>query len=142
MTSDERIPAFILRLNEAWQAGRFDELADFYHPDVVLLPPDAGEPIRGREAVVGSYREFAEAATLIEFQVTGMDVFEFTESGGSSVCHMRFEIEYQTEGQRFRESGLEVYAMCETSESTQPIILWRSQAVLDAEEIVPSAASD
>jgi ketosteroid isomerase-like protein len=142
MTSDERIRALILRLNEAWQAGRFNELADFYHPDVVLLPPDAGEPIRGRAAVVASYREFAEAATLIEFQVTGMDVFEFSGSGGSSVCHMRFEIEYETAGQRFRESGLEVYVMSETSDSTQPVILWRSQAVLDAEEIVPTAALD
>ena len=59
----ERIRKFLLDLQRCWSAGNSEDLPGFYHPDVVLLPPDLGAPIRGRDAVVASYREFLDAAT-------------------------------------------------------------------------------
>ena len=53
---------FLLALNDCWQRGDLEALESFYHPDVVLLPPDLGQPICGREAVVASYLEFLQAA--------------------------------------------------------------------------------
>ena len=58
---------FLLALNNCWQTGDLAALAEYYHPDVVLLPPDMGEPIRGRQAVIESYQDFLEAATLEHF---------------------------------------------------------------------------
>jgi ketosteroid isomerase-like protein len=140
VSDDERTNQHILSLNATWQSGHFDQLANFYHPDVVLLPPDAGAPITGRGEVVASYQEFADAATLHEFQVTSMDTFVFDDT---AVCHMRFEIEYETDSGRFRESGLEIYVVVNaTSDTTQPAIVWRSQAVLDAVEILPRGPED
>ena len=55
---------FVLALNDCWQAADLSALEGFYHPDVVLLPPDLGQPICGREAVVASYGEFLQAASL------------------------------------------------------------------------------
>lgn len=134
MTDIDRIRQHILNLNEAWRSGRFDALGDFYHPDVVLLPPDAGAPILGREAVVASYREFAEAAELYGFEVTALDIFPFDSV---SACHMRFDIDYRVDRGRFHESGLEVYLVEHpTGSRTQPVIIWRSQAVLDVAEVL------
>jgi hypothetical protein len=143
MIDDEQASKHILSLNEAWQAGRFDLLDRFFHPDVVLLPPDAGAPIVGRAAVVASYLEFAKAATLNEFVVSSLDVYPFD---GATVCHMRFEIDYQINTGHFRESGLEIYVVTDspadsradsTSDATQPTIVWRSQNVLDTTEVIP-----
>ncbi|MCZ6710059.1 MAG: hypothetical protein O7B25_06840, partial [Gammaproteobacteria bacterium] len=84
--------------------------------------------------------EFADAATLHEFEVTSIDTFVFDDT---AVCHMRFEIEYETDRGRFRESGLEIYVVLNaTSDSTQPAIVWRSQAVVDAIEILPQRPED
>jgi ketosteroid isomerase-like protein len=140
MSDHEQIRSLIENLNEAWQAGRFDELDAFYHPDVVLLPPDSGEPIVGRAAVVTSYRDFFEAANLHEFQTTSLETYAFDST---AVCHMRFEIEYTIDSGRFRETGLEVYVLTiPTSQETQPVIIWRSQAVLEAAEVIPNSASE
>jgi ketosteroid isomerase-like protein len=140
VNDDERTNQLILSLNATWQAGQFDQLADYYHPDVVLLPPDAGAPIIGRDNVVASYQEFADAATLHEFRITSTDTFVFDST---AVCHMRFEIEYETDSGRFRESGLEIYVVANaTSDAAQPAIIWRSQAVLDAIQILPKEPAD
>ena len=139
MIDVERATTHILSLNEAWRAGRFEELAEFYHPDVILLPPDAGLPIAGRTAVVASYQEFAEAATLHDFEITSLDCHPFD---GATVCHMRFEIEYEIEHGRFRESGLEVYVVTNDAEAARPVIVWRSQAVLHTAEVLPAGPSE
>ena len=59
----------IRSLNDAWLANDFDAILACYHPNVILLPPDAGDPIVGRDAVVASYREFSKRAKLTSFQV-------------------------------------------------------------------------
>ena len=139
MIDVERAATHILSLNEAWRAGRFEELETFYHPDVILLPTDAGIPIAGRAAVVASYREFAEAATLHDFEITSLDCYPFD---GATVCHMRFEIEYEIEHGRYRESGLEVYVVTIGPDAARPVIAWRSQAVLETAEVLPARPAE
>ncbi|HEY5644639.1 MAG TPA: nuclear transport factor 2 family protein [Pseudomonadales bacterium] len=127
----EEIRRFLVALNQTWQQGALDALAAYYHPDVVLLPPDLGPAIRGRDAVVASYREFLQAAQLERFEPTSLEVFSFPGShGGSHVAHLNFEVDYTLAGERYLEKGLEVYAVQETDVGLQ--IIWRQQAVLDS----------
>jgi len=118
---------FIERLNQAWQAGRYDELPAYYHPEVVLLPPDAGAAIRGREAVVASYADFGAAAQLESFEATDIDVFAF-----ESTCsvHMRFAVRYVYDGRRFEDEGVELYTV-QTS-GARPEIVWRCQWLVNS----------
>ncbi len=127
------IETFIEELNSTWQRGDFSALGNFYHENVVLLPPDSGEPIHGRAAVIESYKDFNEQATLAEFRITEWQAYPFgatTSDPDSTIhmVHMRFEVEYQLDGQNCWDSGLEVYAVMSDSE---PQIIWRSQSVLD-----------
>ncbi|MGE0624966.1 MAG: DUF4440 domain-containing protein [Pseudomonadales bacterium] len=129
--STDAVKAFITALNERWQRGEVDALADFYHPDVVLLPPDLGTPICGRDAVVASYRDFLDAARLNRFEPVGLDVFPFPAGDGASyIAHLGFEVDYTLDGSRYLERGLEVYVLQETSGRLQ--IIWRQQSVLDS----------
>jgi hypothetical protein len=123
---------FISDLHASWPEGDLERLAGFYHPDVVLLPPDLGEPIQGREAVVASYQEFLNAAHLERFVITGLEVFpfEFTTGGVTHMAHLNFEIDYELGGDRYIDNGLEVYAILD--EGGQPSIIWRSQTILDS----------
>lgn len=129
MTFAERVISHISELNEAWQEQRFEAIGEYYHPDVILLPPDAGEPITGRDAVVASYGDFA-AAELLDFTVERYDTYEFS---GTGVCHMRFAVEYTLDGARYRERGLEVYVIVDVE--TRPQIIWRSQSLTEISDI-------
>ncbi len=131
--STKSIETFIEELNSTWRKGDFAALTNFYHENVVLLPPDSGEPIHGRAAVIDSYKDFSEQATLAEFRITELQAYPFgaTPSDSDStihMVHMRFEVEYQLDGQNYSDSGLEVYAVVG---NTEPKIVWRSQSVLD-----------
>lgn len=112
----------IRALNDAWLADDFDAIAACYHADVILLPPDAGVPIIGRDAVVSTYREFSNQARLKDFQVTELLTYPVD---GLSAIHMRFDVEYQLDEAVYQESGLDVYWVNAT-----PLIIWRHQMTL------------
>ncbi len=126
----QTVERFVRELNNTWQQGKLDELIRFYHPDVVLLPPDAGEPIQGRSAVIDTYHDFASAATLHEFVISSLEVFDFATT---AVVHMGFVVEFSFQEQRLREAGLEVYVL--NIADAEPEIVWRSQNILESREI-------
>jgi len=129
--SAETVGQFITTLNECWQRGEVDRLTEYYHPDAVLLPPDLGAPIRGRDAVVSTYRDFLEAAQLDRFQTTGLDVFSYPAGdGGTYGAHLTFEVDYTLDGSRYQEKGLEVYVLQVSAGRLQ--IVWRQQSVVDS----------
>ena len=123
---------FLLDLNGCWVSGDLHRLSGFYHPSVVLLPPDLGEPIRGRDAVLASYQDFARSARLLDFDVTDLAIESFPAAGAvaTHVAHMRFDVSYELEGDHFVETGLEIYTVQETVRGLQ--VVWRAQLVLDS----------
>jgi ketosteroid isomerase-like protein len=112
----------ITDMNQAWSDGRLDDLDTYYHPDALLLPPDAGEPIQGRAGIVSTYRDFAAMTQLHSFTPQACDCYTI---GDNTAIHMRFEVDYSMEDSRYLESGLEVYLLNDT-----PQIIWRYQTVL------------
>jgi ketosteroid isomerase-like protein len=125
---------FIERLNQAWLSEDAATLERLYHPDVVLLPPDAGEPIVGRVAVLASYREFHAAARVIRFEVRSLEVYEFA---ATTLVHMRFDIDFKfiadaSDAPHQSEAGLEVYTLVEQpgTHEARPQIVWRAQFAL------------
>lgn len=120
------LEAFIDQLNERWLAADYPALQRCYHPDAVLLPPDAGDPIIGRESVIATYRDFHSLATISEFQVTDLQLMCFPDT---AMCHMRFDIAYSLNQLPLNESGLEVYTLIDDP-TMGPQIIWRAQFTL------------
>ncbi|MFV2089668.1 MAG: nuclear transport factor 2 family protein [Pseudomonadales bacterium] len=133
----EQVRQLLVDLHSTWPKGDMEALVRFYHQDVVMLPPDLGRPIIGRDAVVLSYQEFLQSAQLHDFTVTSIDVYSFANSlapgtaANTHVAHLYFDILYSLDGERFSEQGLEVYTIIEDQQRTE--IVWRSQMVLDSE---------
>jgi ketosteroid isomerase-like protein len=117
----KELETLVRDLIRAWREGRYEDLERFFHPDAVLLPPE-GAPIVGRAPLVESYREFDSVAVVHEFTAHEVIAHAF---GGTAVAHMRFGIDYEIDGGRSRESGIEVYAI-DTSGS-EPLVVWRTQ---------------
>ena len=132
--SRARAEPFINQLNSAWLEQDYPTLERCYHPDAVLLPPDAGEPIIGREAVLDTYRDFHNLASIKAFEITDLKLMSFGEtldsnSPNTTMCHMRFDIAYSLNQLEQRESGLEVYTLTHSPAADLQII-WRAQFTL------------
>ena len=123
----DRVRTFLSHLNHCWPTATPARLADFYHPDVVLLPPDLGAPIIGRAAVVESYAEFLRTARLVSFEVEKLETFAYSQT---CMAHLNFDIVYDLGGDRYQDKGLEIYTIIEQAERLE--IVWRCQTVLDS----------
>lgn len=119
------IDKFVRDLNTAWGDHRYEDLYEYFHDDVVLLPPGTSEPIVGIDPMVQSYRQFVSMGTIHAFDITDLTVYEY---GTLSMCHMRFKVDYEIESGRLREEGLEIYAI-DTS-AADPRVVWRTQIAI------------
>lgn len=119
----QAIEQLIRELNAAWSHGRVDDLHRFFAPDVILVPPGGRGRVRGREAMVESYRQFVEQATTRDFEVTGLDV-DVVET--TAVARMRYRIRYELAGEDLDESGQEILVLVR-QEAARWRIVWRTQ---------------
>ena len=117
---------FIRELNDTWRDHRFDDLYEYFHDKVVMLPPGSSRPIVGIEPMVQSYREFGSIGTIHGFDITDLTLYYYKPV---AICNLRFDVDYEIESGRFREHGLDVYVI-DTSGS-KPKVVWRTQVTPD-----------
>lgn len=120
----------ITTLNQAWQTGDMATVSTSYHPDAVLLPPDLGPVIRGRDAIVETYAEFNNAAVLRHFEVTDTDIFDFESS---HAVHVKFTLAYEFDGAALEDQGLDIYLTNPYANGL--VVVWRQQVVLASREL-------
>ncbi len=120
----------ITGLNQAWPAGDLATISTSYHPDAVLLPPDLGPVIRGREAIVDTYAEFNNAAVLRHFDITDTQVFDFESS---HAVHLKFTLAYEFDGAALEDQGLDIYITSPYANGL--VVVWRQQVVLASREL-------
>ena len=121
----QRSELIVRACNDAWQQSDWSTLENCFHPQAVLLPPDAGDPIVGRDQILETYQEFMAAADVTEFTIDDLVCFPFS---ATSMVHMRFTLDYRIADEAFTDSGLEVYAI--DSSGPEARIVWRSQMIL------------
>ncbi len=150
MTSTQ-VEQFLQHLNDAWLSRDYTTLGQLYHQDVVLLPPDAGSPLLGREAVLATYEDFHAACYVERFTVTEQSSWPFsspqtTGEAITTMVHMRFAIDYRfsqsassgetttpntaPETMLQTEQGMDVYTLTQISAEHAPTIIWRAQFTL------------
>lgn len=123
------VARFVRDLNEAWLAGRIEDLYPFFHERVIVVPPGSAEGLVGRNAMVASYRQFAEQATIRRFEELGLGVDVFDKT---AIATVRFAIVYELGGQVFDEFGTDLLVMVHGDQGWQ--IVWRTQLnVTDSE---------
>ncbi len=117
--------ACVEELNAAWPVGDMATVGSCYHPDAVLLPPDLGPVIQGRDDIVETYATFNSSAALTEFNVTDTECFDF---GASTAVHLHFSVAYQLGDQSYNDDGLDIYLLNPHQERW--VVVWRQQIVL------------
>lgn len=129
-TSADAARDLITTLNQAWQAGDMGTVSATYHPQAVLLPPDLGPVIRGRDAIVDTYTDFNANAVLRHFEVTDTEVFDFESS---HAVHLKFTLAYEFDGATLEDEGLDIYLTSPYAGGLT--VVWRQQVVLASREL-------
>lgn len=119
-TADQALQSLIDEFNKAWQSQAFDKVNSLLHPQVVFVTP-AGKEILGREACVNTFQEFMTYTNLLSFEAKPADIHSW---GMTATIRYVYQIEYDVEGEKFQEGGIDVWVMQQEASGWQ--IVWRA----------------
>jgi ketosteroid isomerase-like protein len=114
-------------INQAWLAGKIDELAPMVHPEMVMVGPGFAGRSQGREAFLAGFRDFCENAKTHEFRE---DEYQVDVVGDTAIVSFRFEMVYERSAKRYRSTGRDFWVFGKQAGSW--IAVWRT--MLDVEE--------
>jgi len=120
-TSHDEIYEALKQINQAWTQGRVEQLADYFHEGMVIVHTDFQGRTTGKAACVKSYKEFTCRAILHAYneEAPTIDVWNDT-----AICSYRFEIDYEMDGERFRESGHDLFTF--VRQGGRWLAVWRA----------------
>jgi ketosteroid isomerase-like protein len=109
------------RINQAWLAGRIDDMAPMIHPDVIMVVPGFAGRAQGRDPFLKGFREFYQSATIHEFGETErvVDVV-----GDTAVVSFLFAMVYERNGGRYRATGRDFWVF--HREAAEWVAVWRT----------------
>lgn len=126
----DEIWRLVQRMNDAWAKDGPDDLASFFHEDIVMLHPDFTQRTEGKAACVASYQDFREQAAILDFKVSnpGIDVF-----GDTAIATYSYEIAYEMGGERFNDTGRDVFIF--VRENGRWLAVWRTMIISQPESV-------
>jgi len=120
MTHD--LAAFARALDQCWLEGRFDELAHYLAPDVVIIAPGGQHRMVGVASAVESYRDFVQRSRIRRFDTSDYVV---TEQGGAAVVDYAWEMEWESGGAPRAAQGREILVLSRLPAGWR--VIWRTQ---------------
>ena len=93
-------------LNGAWRERRFEDLARFFDPDILMKGPGLKELARGREALVKSYADFMAQSRIVDYAESD----HFTHAwGDTAVVTYNWTMTYEQKAETKHESGQDLF---------------------------------
>ncbi|NYT06572.1 MAG: nuclear transport factor 2 family protein [Methanomicrobiales archaeon] len=117
------IAGILKKITECWLSGKYEELGQYFHPDIVVAGPDFTIRAQGREACIESYRDFSRDATVEKYLESEPDIAVFPRT---AIAGHHYEIVYAIGEQRFHETGSEVFVFSRTPAGWKAV--WRAVA--------------
>jgi predicted enzyme related to lactoylglutathione lyase len=94
------------KLNDAWTKGNPDELAQYFHPNMVAIAATERLRIEGGEACVASWKNFALAARIHRWQETEPRINLY---GDAAVVTYYFDIAFDMGPQKVEMRGRDMF---------------------------------
>ena len=94
-------------INRSWTQGRPQELAHYFHSDMVIQGPGLQSTIKGQNNCVKHHEDFTTHTSIKNFTDS-----EFVVNiwDNTAVASYKFDIEFEADGKVRKESGHELYS--------------------------------
>jgi hypothetical protein len=93
-------------MNDAWTQGRPDDLAQFFHPDMVAITATDRLRREGGAACIDGWKRFAETTTIHRWQEREPMIRVY---GDAAVVAYYFELRFDSNGQRIEMGGRDMF---------------------------------
>src|SRR5262249_8321768 len=107
-------------INEAWLAGRVEDLGAMAHDEIVMVFPGFAGRIQGRDTFVAGFRDFCETATIHQFKE---GEYQVDIVGETAVVSFGYEMLYERRAEKYRATGRDLWIF--GKQATGWIALWR-----------------
>jgi len=120
LKSQKEVKQVLRKINQAWTKGTIDDLAKWFHDDIVIAAPDGRVMGRGSKACIKSYKDFCENAQVSDFIEADSDIHLYRNT---AVASYTYEISYVMSGKTHNEKGWEVFFF--TQDEDMWVGVWR-----------------
>lgn len=114
------LTAALASITRAWRDGRTSDLAQYFHPEMVIVGPGFAELCRGRDACVDSYREFGASAVVREYTEGDLSANVWNDA---AVVTYHWSMKFDREGVRNEESGRDQFVF--VRQGDRWLAVWR-----------------
>lgn len=109
------------RINQAWLAGRVEDLVPHLHPDIVMAFPGFSGRTAGCEPFLAGFRDFCQNARVHAFEESERQA---DVAGRTAVVTYRYQMLYERAGQTYRASGRDFWVFEEERGTWRAV--WRT----------------
>lgn len=124
---NETVTAVMAQINHAWLEGHVEDMAQWIHPDIVMILPNFQGRSSGREAFLAGFHDFVRQATVHKFREFGLQT---NVVGDTAVVHFEYEMVYELSGEQHRATGRDLWVFQRQGETW--LAVWR--AMVDTNE--------
>lgn len=93
-------------LNDAWTKGHPDDLANYFHPQMLAVTPVDRLRRDGAAACIAGWKGFAEATRIARWQEFDPLIRVF---GDAAVVSYYYEIDFEMGGRRIEQGGRDLF---------------------------------
>lgn len=111
----------VQKLNKEWLNNKTEELAYYFHKDMVIAGPDLHELAHNRAECIKSYKDFIDKAVIKDFKELEPDVSVFAYT---AIVRYKFVISYEMNGKSYKEAGRDLFVLIKEEERWQAV--WRT----------------
>lgn len=129
MSDKERVAELVSAINECWTSGRYDELTNYFHGEMVLAMPGFDRRVDGAAPIIDSYRQFGQTAAIRSFNAEPPTV---DVVGQTAVAISNFELDYALEGMTYRDRGADLLVF--HNDNGEWRVVWRTVIVSGSEQ--------
>ena len=111
----------VQKLNKEWLNNKTEELAYYFHKDMVIAGPDLHPLCNNRAECIKSYKDFVDQSVIHEYKESEPDVNVFAYT---AIVSYKFDITYKMKGKTYKESGKDLFVLIKEEERWQAV--WRT----------------
>lgn len=119
--AQEDIRQLLKKISAAWVNGHSEELAAYFHDNMVIVHPRFQEYTTGKQACIASYQDFTQRAVIHQYNES---VYTINVWGHTALAMYQFEIAYAMDAAHYREYGRDLFLF--TCEQGVWYAVWRT----------------